>query len=760
MLKDLSDDVGDAVLLIEGRDYHQQALLARLVVGHDSDSTYESVGPWITVGWFTSRFSSPSRAVHRHSQRIVPVMATGSRARVWLFAFPVFVALVFTVLVALDLNGSSIGNFSINPEQDPSLVAGQPRMIRTDEWAIGTPMAIGVARQGFPTQPWIGLTPTKLDVTAYRGPTGGWTEAFHPYNWGYYAFGASRGMAFNWWFGMLASLVGIFALVRLIIGSNWIAGALAAVATFCPYVAWWSCSPALFAGLAAGAGACAIAAGRATTKWRIFGFSLLAGYLLVALVLTLYPPWIVSLVWVVIAMVVGQYIDWRLPWRRLLGIAATAGGLTVAALVPWYLQNRDALALIAGTYYPGQRVSTPGGATWQFLMDAPVNFWMTAENVSLRKSTNLSEIASAWLPLPILAVAAVAAIVLSWQRRSRHSDAQVLAQADTVPELAPRAVSSTVAQPLFGRATVLLTAAVTLFLVLWAVVPLPAIIGKLTLLSSVEGGRMPLALGLGAVLLTAMAAAATATRGRRLPIWLIVTWGVAGIATIGLTLWAAKLIPWRSGSASLLLIAASAAAVAVGFILIATGWFGRTAAVGLVLYCFVSWALVNPLYQGLGPLTSDPLVVATRETLRAEPNAVFANFGYSLTGGLLQASGAQPRSVTTFYPDPTVMNVVAPGDEKLWNNYVNYVWISDPYVDQAYLTQTKSSPTVKELHINPCGSQLRYLGITWIYSDWRMREPCLEPVDIIRRAEHQRVYRYRLKDPADVVRPSRTPVRS
>ena len=47
---------------------------------------------------------------------------------------------------------------------------------------------------------------------------------------------------------------------------------------------------------------------------------------LVALALTLYPPWIVVLALVAVAVLVGQVRDRRVPWRRLVLVGGLAAG--------------------------------------------------------------------------------------------------------------------------------------------------------------------------------------------------------------------------------------------------------------------------------------------------------------------------------------------------------------------------------------------------------------------------------------------------
>ena len=47
-------------------------------------------------------------------------------------------------------------------------------------------------------------------------PTAAYNEVFKPYDWGYFTLGASRGLAFHWWFPLAASLIALYALFLLL----------------------------------------------------------------------------------------------------------------------------------------------------------------------------------------------------------------------------------------------------------------------------------------------------------------------------------------------------------------------------------------------------------------------------------------------------------------------------------------------------------------------------------------------------------------
>ena len=55
----------------------------------------------------------------------------------------IVVAVFFVTLVFLGINGSSIGMWSdYFSQDDPGLLVGVSREVRSDEWALSTPMAL------------------------------------------------------------------------------------------------------------------------------------------------------------------------------------------------------------------------------------------------------------------------------------------------------------------------------------------------------------------------------------------------------------------------------------------------------------------------------------------------------------------------------------------------------------------------------------------------------------------------------------------
>jgi hypothetical protein len=666
--------------------------------------------------------------------------------------FPLLAAVAFVLLVGLDLNGSSIADLARHPLTDPSLVAGTPRPVRTDEFEIQTPNAVGNVRRGLPVQPWFGLVQVRQPVVTLGSPSRIWSEALRPQDWGYFA-GAARGLAWHWWFSFLAGLVGLYVMLRVLLRSRWLAAGLAAVGTFSPYTAWWSApSTALLLGYACGGTACALHAFRARGRAATVALGVGAGLLLTALAFTLYPPWQVSLGLVCVAVLVGQVVDLRVPLRRL-GLVALAAGVAAAApLALWYAQNRTAIAAIAATYYPGGRISTAGQAALAWLLDAPLNPWLAGPDgvsvapppgaVGVQTYANLSEVSSSWLPLPVVAavvllVAWVLARRLLPRRRGRgQEEATALTPTGDTHEWSPQDRGVT------PVATFVAVVAALALLLGWALLPLPAVVGKVTLLDRVPPWRLPLALGLA--VLVAVGTGALVLRAVRVPWWGYALLGLGAAGSVLATLWSSNQLPWHPAPGAGAWYAVSALVVGAGFALLAglrSGRWQGAAALALAAYCLWSWALVNPLYRGLGPLQRDPVVNAMSRVEHAAPGTVATVYGDFRLVALVAASGVQTQSGVTFYPDPAIWQRLAPDQRALWNNYASFEWVVDPSQSPAQIDQVQG--TKMRLLIDPCAPSTLALGMTWALSQKPIQAYCLQPVDVLH-SEIGTVYRYRV----------------
>ena len=155
--------------------------------------------------------------------------------------------LVFLLLVGLEVHGSSLAmwNKYLQPGQNKTALAkpvfGKPRPIRSDEWAIHTPMALSQEFENYPFENSIWrAAPTNM-ATVYNQPIKDSPATLaKPFHWGYLLFGGSRGLSWFWCGRLIALLVISFEFFQVLTGrSRLLSLAGASLVTFSPVVQWW-----------------------------------------------------------------------------------------------------------------------------------------------------------------------------------------------------------------------------------------------------------------------------------------------------------------------------------------------------------------------------------------------------------------------------------------------------------------------------------------------------------------------------------------
>ena len=177
----------------------------------------------------------------------------------------------------------------------------------------------------------------------------------------------------------------------------------------------------------------------------------------------------------------------------------------------------------------------------------------------------------------------------------------------------------------------------------------------------------------------------------------------------------------------------------------AAGRLLTVAGVVLVVASAATWAVVNPVYRGLGPLVNDPLVRAMEPLAAGANPARVAVFGSLTLDALVESSGVVTLSGLTVYPDQDVWKTLAPTQEADWNNYAKYIWVADATATPARIVSAGS--TARVLRIDPCAPQTLALHLDWVVADSDLSSfSCLRPVDTIKRGRTV-IYRYRVTAP-------------
>lgn len=302
--------------------------------------------------------------------RLVTPAATGLpnwRVVLW---FPILAALGVTVLIALQLSGSSSGvHWSLlGTGDDPRLLFGTPRPIRSDEWLVQQSWVVSQSNTGYSdTNPTF---PGGSDMVVLNElPNWHWSSLFRPHLWGYLLFGLDVGVAWHWWVPALALVSGCYLFVVSMLPRRPLTAAFFAVGIyFTPLLQWFytpsSVLPVAWALIAMAGVVWVVSDPR---LWVRVTWAAVVGFLAVTMAMGLYVPFMLPGLYVFVAFAVGYVLRER-PWtagslgsfvRRVSPLLIAGLGAVVVTVV-WVISRWDTVQAIQSTVYPGARTVHTG----------------------------------------------------------------------------------------------------------------------------------------------------------------------------------------------------------------------------------------------------------------------------------------------------------------------------------------------------------------------------------------------------------------
>ena len=156
--------------------------------------------------------------------------------------FPLGLLILFVLLVAFRITGSSVGIFwyifNGGSTRDESLIFGQPRGIRTDEFLVSTQWMAAQSQVGFPEEnPLLGSGQNMVLTTV---PVANWTAIFKPQNWAFFILPLEYAFAYWWWFRALILVLSAYLFFLDVSRRNLLFSALgASLILFTPVIQWW-----------------------------------------------------------------------------------------------------------------------------------------------------------------------------------------------------------------------------------------------------------------------------------------------------------------------------------------------------------------------------------------------------------------------------------------------------------------------------------------------------------------------------------------
>ena len=649
-----------------------------------------------------------ARIAHSYQQLVAP-RASGLPNLLVLTVPPIAAVVVFVVLVALGISGSSTGVFHafFDAGADPNLIAGTPRGVRSDEWLVQSSWIVSQIEQGFPL--FNGSLPGGMDATIQNDlPVWDWSTIFRPHVWGFLGLPLDQGMAVRWWLPALAVFVFAYVFVVTVLPRfPMTALGLATALLLSPVLQWWFLPTTLWPVAWCFATLVALHWAFASSRlWVRVVAAVAAGYLAVTMAMSIYVPFIVPAAIVVLCVagfeVVSQRAADRLAWKsivlRLVPLAAAAA-LALAALFVWIRTRWATIEAVTSTVYPGERLEVTGTTDTLpelvALVSAPFQRMLLQTDIPALGG-NQSEAAAPLLLGVFLLIPAIAVAL-----RPRVGTGRAVRRIDW------RLIGPIVA-----------TVVVLAFLLVpgWDWIAHGAMLDRST------SSRIRLALVLTALITSVYLIRRIRDTGRPAGWWSVLA---AAALTVGSSLMAyfaltGDAMPPLGVSWILVTVLLTIAVVAFP-----RGWAGAGAAALLAASVLLGWG-VNPLYSGVYDLRDTEAGRAVERLNEARPDSRWVGIGgFIPTATLVQSGVLQYNGVQTYPPREMWEEIDPAGEfEQQWNRLGNVNWtaaegapeVSNPVRDQILVT------------FDSC-SEFAQAHVDFVLSEQRLDQACAREVE-------------------------------
>ncbi len=288
----------------------------------------------------------------------------------WLYKKRYFIGLgIILFALIFELNNSSIGLWNLLStdfsQQKSDIIFGKARDVRSDEWAVYTPMIFSQdSDYGYFNNY---LRGTETDVfMVYGQPVKNVVSVFRPFLLGFLFLGTAKGLSFFWILRLVLLFLISFEFLLLITNNNKIISLVGTfLITFAPAVQWWWTPNGLPEMIIYGELTILLLNNYFNQKNFIKRsliyclFTILAG----SYMFVLYPAWQVpmSYIFLILALwtLIENYKDYRFDKKDILPISVFFILFTVA-LMYVFDKSKETMDLVANTVYPGTRFETGG----------------------------------------------------------------------------------------------------------------------------------------------------------------------------------------------------------------------------------------------------------------------------------------------------------------------------------------------------------------------------------------------------------------
>ena len=570
------------------------------------------------------------------------------------------------------------------------LVAGTPKQIRMDDYAVAAPWILSNAINGFAQEnESIGGLNSSLVLLPTHHPV----TLFRPGHWGFLLFDTERGYSWIYDINPLILLVGSF-LFFLLVNRNqyWLSLTGALTLLLSSGTVRWSFIPSSMIGYCCATFVVAVYLLYERKPARIALYALLLVWLVCSFALILYPPYQLPLGYLFGFAFIGYLVNNRRTLFPIKAILPKIGLLVVAAGIAGFILSlfladvQETLKAVTSTVYPGQR-SELGGTGFVSNWYSEYYSWFFSDQTFPKSWLNVCELSHYLNFAPVIIPLMIALFVLT-------------------------------------KKVDWMLAGTALFVVLmwvWVEVGFPAGLAKASLMSMVPTRRAQIPMGVGGIILLFLYLGHLRDNAIRDAYRQIPVWGnaLALAAIIGFVVYTAYVNVNDSDG----LIKPYQTFVPVVFFSLMNALLLFTIPIRYRVSIFCAGLLIfllpnlkaNPLSKGLSPITENAFYKAVRQLVEQDPQARWVVNGSQYIAYMVTATGAKQITGVKYLPDRKRIFSVLDPQMKRDSAYNRYAHVTN----QSYVDGKDSVIVVNQFEdgyviaMDPCSPRMKKLNVKY-----------------------------------------------
>lgn len=632
----------------------------------------------------------------------------------FIYKYRFIIAIMLVAIgVLFSLHGSSISlwNSVYNTGvKDDSILFGNWRPIRSDEWAVTTPLIYSQFFNGFKVFTDIirGIPNTEV-FSLYGLPVLNILEIFRPFHLGYLLFGFEKGLSLFWVGRFIALFLVTFEFAMIITNKNKRLALISAfMVSLAPNVQWWFATNGIVELFVYGELALILLYNYMNTEdfrkrlvMLLFMMICAGGYIYI-----LYPAYQIPMFYVFLFLAIYIIIDNRknckITKKDIISIVSVLL-LFIALMTYSFIVSKETILTTLNTVYPGSRIENGGGAFRKYISYIS-NIFLPYKELGLQRPT--VEEAAVFGLFPIGIITSILYMV-----KTKKKD-------------------------LFS----ILLFIPYIILGLFAIVGFPDFLAKLTLLSMSLSERPLLAIGFIDILLLIRSLSLTE---KSIKLWKAAI--VSVVLSFVLVLLSHLLNPAYIGIYSCALLFAMCTYLFFFALQYNTKYGKYLFTIGIIGTMFVAGFTVNPIVKGTDMIT-DSKILAAVEKQNSEDEGLWLAEAIGFPGpNYLVMAGASTINSTHAYPDLEFCQKLDPEGkyEKVYNRYAHiYIEVVEKEAAQKFVLTAPDT-----YHIYITADELETLNVKYIFTVRIMEEFENENVsfDLLYDVDTYRIYKVNYK---------------